>query len=40
MTDVPIRDVDRETVAGIAIPALCHEDEIPLPVETRAGESR
>ena len=40
MTDVSIHDVDREIVTGIAIPALCHEDEVPLPVETRAGESR
>src|ERR1700730_9488692 len=33
------RHVAREIVARIAIPALCHEDEIPLPVEARARES-
>jgi hypothetical protein len=40
MTDVPIHDVDREIVARIAIPALCLEDEIPLPVKTRTRGSR
>jgi hypothetical protein len=39
MTDVPIHDVDREIVAWIAIPALCQEDEIPLPVKARTRGS-
>ena len=39
MTDVPIHDVDREILARMAIPALCHEGEIPLPIETGAAKA-
>jgi hypothetical protein len=40
MRDMPIHDIDHEIVGGIAIAALSRENEIPRPVETRAGESR
>jgi hypothetical protein len=39
MGDVPVHDIDHEIIGGIAIAALCHENKIPRPVETRAGES-
>ena len=39
MGDVSVHDVDRETIRGIAIAALSHENKIPRPVEARAGES-
>jgi hypothetical protein len=39
MGDVPVHDVDHEIIGGIAITALSHENKIPRPVETRAGES-
>ena len=39
MGDVPVHDIDRETIGGIAIAALSHENKIPRPVEARAGES-
>ena len=39
MADVPIHDVDHETIGGIAIAALSYENKIPRPVEARAGES-
>jgi len=39
MGDVPVHDIDREIIGGIAIAALSHENQIPRPVEAGAGES-
>ena len=39
MADVPVHDVDREIIGGIAITALSHENKIPRPIEAGAGKS-
>jgi len=39
MGDVPVHDIERKIIGGIAIAAVSHENKIPGPIEARAGES-